>query len=718
MRTVSIRTSLLRGFLALVLGVSVTILAVMTLGARRAVQDLSQRLIEQSSDRAEDAMGHFFGSIDGMLASSRAWWDAGLLDYSERDDLERLNAVFMPVLDQNRQITSMRVAHGGGFEYMLFRDLRGGDAYEWYNRVVWADRGPDTGFEARFTRDRALHVEGPLPAKTRDYDPRKRPLYTGPALGEIHWTDPYYFFITKDAGITAAYKWRDPSSGEMRLVAFDLLLMDLSRFTTGLRPSANGKVFVLHPDGSLLGLPADDRWAGPADVRDALRSPAERGGGTAQADREAVLLTAEELALPSVSRAVEVWKRQEKSGLSLFPYTAEGESWWGGFRPFTIANQQLWIGVVMPERDFLAQASRLRNQVLLVSGLALVVAVLLTGVLARRYSRPLEALAEQSARVRELRLTDHASVRSPLREIAQLADANAQMLTALDSFSRYVPMELVRQLLHRGEVAQIGGRDAELTILFTDIAGFTDVSEQMPPQELAQHMAEYFGAMLEELHAERATVDKFIGDAIVAFWGAPEPEPQHAQRAVRAVLRCRDRLVELNAAWSLRGLPSLPTRFGLNTGPAVVGNVGAPERLNYTVLGDTVNMASRLEALNSRYGTTVLVAEGVAEAAGPEFAWRRIDRVAVKGKTEAVTIYEPLGEASRVPAPVLERSRRYEEALALYAERHFVESGDRLEALIAQSAEPAAERLLALCRRYAAQPPAPGWDGVTRYDTK
>jgi adenylate cyclase len=339
-------------------------------------------------------------------------------------------------------------------------------------------------------------------------------------------------------------------------------------------------------------------------------------------------------------------------------------------------------------------------------------------VLARRYSRPLEKLAEQSARVRELRLTDQVTVRSPLREVAQLTDANAQMLTALNSFSRYVPMDLVRQLLHRGEVAKIGGRDDVLTILFTDIAGFTRVSEQMSPQELTLHMAGYFAAMLEELNAERATVDKFIGDAIVAFWGAPEPDPEQAQHAVRAVLHCCDRLCELNEAWTLEGRPPLHTRFGLNRGPAVVGNVGAPDRLNYTVLGDTVNMASRLEALNARYGTSVLATEAVVEAAGPEFVWRRIDRVAVKGKDEAVTIFEPLGEATRVSAEEAELAKKYEDALDHYAQGKFNEAIVALEALLELSPDAAALRLLERCRSCAANPPASDWDGVTRYESK
>lgn len=699
--------------LGLVFLISASILIVVDLGARRTILDLSERYIDKSADRVESEMSHFFGSIEDFLNVSRAWWEAGLLDYSDRADLQHLNSMYIPLLDQHQQITSMMLVRDDGLEYLLFRDLRGGDDYEWYNRLVWADRGPEAGYEVRWTRDLELYSEEPLPEDASEYDPRKRPFFTGANLEQTHWTSPYYFFITKDAGLTVSQKWRDGASGQTRLVAFDLLLRDLSVFTSKLRPSPNGKVFVLHNDGSLIGLPTDARWTDPGAIRDVLRKATDR----VDSDRAATLLTAEDLDLTVVRDAVSAWKNPKQQGV--FSFESNDESWWSGFRQFKLQDQSLWIGVVVPEGDFLGEATRQRNRVLAVSIVAVFLALLLAGIVARYYSRPLEALARQSAEIRDLNLTDAPPVQSRVREIKQLAEAQSQMLTGIRSFSRYVSVALVRDLVRRGEVAMIGGKKTSLTVLFTDIRDFTRIAESMAPEELTRHMADYFQLMIAALQKERGTVDKIVGDGIVAFWGAPEPLDDHTGHAITAVITCQRLLRDQNRRWENSGRPGLPTHFGLCAGQAVVGNVGAPERLSYTALGDTVNTASRLEALNTRYGTECLVTKSVVDEAGPGFIWRRIDRVRMKGKAIATDIYEPLGEASQVPDTARKRAQKYEEALHLSTERRFAEAVQLLDAVLsAKPGDGPSLRLRGMCNDWIKTPPAEDWDGVTEFARK
>lgn len=714
-RPISTRSALLMMLLALVFLISASILIVVDIGARRTMRDLSQRYIDQSADQVQSEMGHFFGSIEEFLNISRAWWEAGILDYDGRADLQRLNAMYIPLLDQHRQITSMMLIRDDGLEYLLFRDLRGGDDYEWYNRLVWADKGPAAGYVVRWTRDLQLHSGEPLPDDARDYDPRRRPFYTGADLEEIHWTSPYYFFITKDAGLTVSQKWRDPASGQIRLVAFDLLLRDLSDFTSSLRPSPNGTAFVVHDDGSLVGLPADARWTNSDEIREILR----KASNQADSDQAATLLTPEDLGLTVVGDAVSAWRDRGDDQQGVFSFRSDGGAWWSGFRKFDLHDQALWIGIAVPESDFLGEAERQRYTVLAVSTAAVLLALLLAGIVARHFSRPLEALAEQSAKIRDLNLADAPAVRSSVREIKQLAEAQSQMLTGIRSFSRYVSVALVRDLVRRGEVAMIGGKRTSLTVLFTDIRNFTRIAESMRPEDLTRHMSDYFQLMITALQSESGTVDKIVGDGIVAFWGAPDPLDHHAVHAVSAVLKCQRLLSDQNQRWREEGRPELTTHFGLCTGAAVVGNVGAPERLSYTALGDTVNTASRLEALNVRYGTEILATESVVSATASKFVWRRIDRVRMKGKAIAIDIYESLGEAPQVSNGMRERAKTYEEALRCSTERRFADAVQLLDTVLAADPQDGPSlRLRELCRAWMNMPPPEDWDGVTLFAEK
>jgi adenylate cyclase len=229
-------------------------------------------------------------------------------------------------------------------------------------------------------------------------------------------------------------------------------------------------------------------------------------------------------------------------------------------------------------------------------------------------------------------------------------------------------------------------------------------------------------AMTEVVFRHDGVVDKFIGDAIMAFWGAPADQPDHARRACRAALEMVDRLAALQAEWRRRGWPPVDAGVGVNTGPMVVGNMGSRTRLAYTVLGDAVNVASRLEGLSKEYGVRIVVGEATREAAGPGFVTRFLDRVAVKGRDEPLTVHEVVAPAEGPGAPDttrrarlaayqqgvdLYRARRWEEAIALLGRLHDQDPGDGPTALY-----------LARARTLSAAPPPPDWDGVFVARTK
>src|SRR3990167_996157 len=214
------------------------------------------------------------------------------------------------------------------------------------------------------------------------------------------------------------------------------------------------------------------------------------------------------------------------------------------------------------------------------------------------------------------------------------------MKQSLRSFQKYVPAALVRQLIKLGTAAEVGGEKKSMAFLFSDIRDFTTISERLNPSDLAKYICDYFDALSSIIIANRGTIDKYIGDAIMAFWGAPLPEADPCRQAAKSALECVRRLENLNEKWQLEGRPELFTRFGIHVGDAIVGNFGSSERLNYTAIGDVTNTASRLEGINKIYGTQILVSDAVYRVIKEQFVLRLVDCVILKGKNEPSYIYE------------------------------------------------------------------------------
>ena len=280
------------------------------------------------------------------------------------------------------------------------------------------------------------------------------------------------------------------------------------------------------------------------------------------------------------------------------------------------------------------------------------------------------------------------------------------------SFALYLAPAVVDKLVESDKPPQLGGEEREISVLFSDVAGFTGLSEGLTPAELVATMNVYLSAMTEIVEAHGGFVDKYIGDAIVAVFGAPLDDPVHASNAVAAALECQAKLAALNAdpARPFRG-KTLGARIGVNTGRALVGNIGSARRFNYTVMGDTVNLASRLEGANKYFGSAIMVADATRAAAGESgFVWRELDRTKVKGRAAPVGIHEPL------PATRADAAGPYAEALAKYRARDFDGAAAILRANAAR--DPAAASLLARVEDLRAAPPGPDWAAITALEGK
>lgn len=282
-----------------------------------------------------------------------------------------------------------------------------------------------------------------------------------------------------------------------------------------------------------------------------------------------------------------------------------------------------------------------------------------------------------------------------------------------EALGRYTSPALVQRLLeNREQLERFGGARQDLTVYFSDIRGFTSISEGMDPERLVLLLNEYLSAVTEVIEQHGGYVDKYIGDAVMAVWGAPLATPDHARRACAAALGIRDRLMALRPGWRERFGVELHTRAGINTGPMVAGNIGSRRKANYTVLGDSVNLASRLEGANKTYGTEILLGVGTVTAARGGIVARFVDALRVKGKNRSVWVYELLGLGPPAGAEA-ERLARWEAAVASYRAGRFADALAAFEEERRRAPrDGVAAVYVARCRELALAPPPVGWDGV------
>lgn len=287
-------------------------------------------------------------------------------------------------------------------------------------------------------------------------------------------------------------------------------------------------------------------------------------------------------------------------------------------------------------------------------------------------------------------------------------------------FAQYVNTAVVEQLIEDPDKMALGGTKKELTVFFSDIAGFSSFSEGFDAEELVTFLNEYLSEMTRLVIENKGTLDKYIGDAIMAFWGAPVPNEQHAVFACRTALLMQKRLTKMREVWKARGLPQIAMRVGIHTGDMVAGNVGGVERFDYTVIGDNVNIGSRLEGANKQYGTHIMISENTYEFVKDEFFLRELDCIIVKGRTKPVTVYELIAfNDEKLPTNVLDGIEHFSRGLNSYKRRQFTEASEHfMHAFKANKADGPSLVYYERCKFYIDNPPPEDWDGVFKMKAK
>jgi adenylate cyclase len=391
------------------------------------------------------------------------------------------------------------------------------------------------------------------------------------------------------------------------------------------------------------------------------------------------------------------------------------------FVTFSPLNFDDWIvATVIPADDFLASIER-NAMILLVVLVVLTLIVAAIAILTANHlvAAPLLRIAGQLKLIEEFRLDRVSRLASPLRELDNLSGALWQMSRGLASFQKYMPTELVRTLVSQGVEARPGGHQQTLTVMFTDLAGYTGISEQLG-DNVVPLLAEYLEAVSTAVLNHSGTIDKYIGDGVMAFWGAPLPSERHAVDACSAALECQRLMTLQRRSAEDRGTTPLRMRIGINTGRMLVGNIGSSNRLSYTVIGDPVNVASRLEPLGKQYGVDIIIGEDTRLAAGDAIIVRRLDRIAVYGRTGGLVIYELLGTAADTGTTSAEWFQTYEAGLAAYEDRRWSAAIRLFEETTALrgTVDRPAEILIKRCRACLAHPPSDDWLPISILESK
>ncbi|MDX2222596.1 MAG: adenylate/guanylate cyclase domain-containing protein [Rhodospirillaceae bacterium] len=398
-----------------------------------------------------------------------------------------------------------------------------------------------------------------------------------------------------------------------------------------------------------------------------------------------------------------------------------GEDFFMSVAPIALREQMgvaLLAGVATPLSRLEAPLRENLTGVLGLIALMLLLSVPFVYFIARKVSEPLATLSALADDTLKLRFDARAQVDSTIREVRELVNSFRRAQVAFRNICRFVPEAHVRRTIESG-AAEVFGERRTVSLLMTDVTDFTTMAERLPPEGLLADMSEYFDRMNREILAEGGTIDKYVGDAIFSYWNGVTDQADHAERCCRAALRVRGASRLLAATWRAAGKWPWATRVGLHRGDVVVGNIGSDTRMDFTVIGNAVNLASRIEGLNKVYGTEILASDDIRRDSGEAFLFRSVDVIRPKGIATPLEIHELVGLHAELDAAAAEACARWNEAFILYRARAFDEALAGFRALAAARPHDGLARLyVSRCERLVAAPPPADWDGVETFSEK
>jgi adenylate cyclase len=624
------RSSITFAVMAFIVTLAAVLIGIQTRSMRLATEEAASAYMDATSSKVLGRLQSELATISSLvnvLATS-----SSVADTNERSETGRAVPLFKTALRELPQMDSIYAGFENGAWLQVRRtsDLTD-DQRERLRAPKNADIvinlvRPTAGGELpmrRVFQDRQGNEVDEIDLWKYGYDTRTRPWYWKTMrIDRPYVSEPYLSFSIGAPVITVSAPLRGKVPG---VLAADLKLDSFSEFVQAQRPGQHGTAMIFDQAGSLIAHPDFAQL-----VATAMTHPSQ-----------SQLPSLDDINSGIVASVLHRTYNQDISDGDI--RDAEGRDYLFRLTKFALGEGYKGnILLLAAQDDFVQNVRRLQFTGLILAIIAGAAFVPLVWMFGSRMSRSLNAITGQARRLQHLAEPDPVQVASHIREIHELGSTVHLAQRAISSFARFVPKEIVRRVIDNSISTKLGGVKQEITVVFTDVRGFTTIAESADPDVLMLQTSRYFAVLTEAFLAEGGTVDKFIGDAVMVFWNAPDPQPDHVVRACRAVLSAKAAGERLNTEFEAEGLEPFFTRFGIHVGEAVVGNVGSTERMNYTALGNTVNLAARLEGLNKQVGTTVLVSEDVYIRVRDQFEFRALDAVVAKGMTKETRIFELL----------------------------------------------------------------------------
>jgi adenylate cyclase len=622
------RTTITIAVMAFITALAACLILIQAVTFHAAARDAASAYMDATSANALSRLGARVSELSSLIhVLSR---NPFLTDSDDRSEVDGAAELFKTALDELPQSDSLYVGYDNGC-WLQARRLEnldpaqrqrlGAPADAVYNiNLVRPAPGGALPMRRIFEDERGGKIEQ-FDLWDYGYDARQRSWYRDTMEADRPLVSPPYLsFSLATPMITLSAPLQGKVPG---VIAADIKLDKFSDFVEAQRPGQHGTAIIFDSFGMLIAHPDFARL-----VDYAMTHPSHPQ-----------LPTIREIRSGIPAAVIRGWDGSDRYEGSI--RDEDGHDHFFRLRKFSLGHRfDGYLLLLTQEDDFVEDVQRLRIKGIIFAFIAAGCFVPGAWIFGSRMSGSLKRITAQADRLRKLAAPDDATVTSRITEIDELGGTMEVARRTIWSFARFVPEDIVKGIIDGSISTELGGVRQEVTILFTDVRNFTGIAEAADPDILMRQTSRHLAALTEAFLAEGGTVDKFIGDAVMVFWNAPHLQSDHAERACRAALAAIAACETLNAQFEAEGLPPFHVRLGIHVGDVVVGNLGSAERMEYTALGSSVNLASRLEGLNKEYGTAILVSEAVRKRVEHRFRFKAIASVIAKGMTTQTRVYE------------------------------------------------------------------------------